>query len=95
MVVENQSTTNYLNFDVDVQLAQHVRHSRHAKLPYNSHDCIPPRHRQVVFVTEWVDRNGEPSRLNLSYSYSHDKRATDARPPIDTFQHDFHSPRAF
>ncbi|CAF1267771.1 unnamed protein product [Rotaria magnacalcarata] len=93
LIVENQSNQYNLIFDVDVQLAKNVHHSRHSSFPYNTHDCIPPRHRQIIFITEWIDKHGESACLNYSYSSSHDKRTSEPRPPIDTFQHDFHSPR--
>ncbi|CAF1530269.1 unnamed protein product [Rotaria sp. Silwood1] len=94
LIAENQSDTHNLIFDVDVQYAKNVRHSRHSGFPYNTHDCIPPRHRQIIFLTEWVDRHGELASLNYAYSYSHDKRMSNPKPSIDTSQHDFHSPRA-
>ncbi|CAF3762324.1 unnamed protein product [Rotaria sordida] len=94
LIVENQSDTHNLIFDVDVQHAKNVRHSRHSGFSFNTHDCIPPRHRQIVFLTEWIDRHGESASLNYAYSYSHDKRMSDPKPPIDTSKHDFHSPRA-
>ncbi|CAF3070054.1 unnamed protein product [Rotaria sp. Silwood2] len=94
LIAGNQSNTHNLIFDVNVQHAKNVRHSRHNGLPYNTHDCIPPRHRQIVFLTEWIDRHGESASLNYAHSYSHDKRTSDPKPPIDTSQYDFHSPRA-
>ncbi|CAF1101217.1 unnamed protein product [Rotaria sordida] len=94
LIVENQSDTHNLMFDVNVQHAKNVRHSRHSGFPFNTHDCIPPRHRQIVFLTEWINRHSESASLNYAYSYSHDKRMSDPKPPIDTSKRDFHSPRA-
>lgn len=93
LIVENPSDQYNLIFDVDVQLAKNVHHSRHSNFPYNTHDCIPPRHRQIIFITEWIDKRGESACLNYSYSCSHHKRTSDPRPSIDISQHDFHSPR--
>ncbi|CAF2630577.1 unnamed protein product [Rotaria sp. Silwood2] len=95
LIVENRSHTHNLNFDVDVQLSRNVRHSRHSSFPYNTHDCIPPRHRQIIFLAEWIDRSGESASLNYAYSSIHDKQKRDPVPPIDTSQNDFHSPRTF
>lgn len=93
LVVENQSTTRFLNFDVSVQRAKNIHHSRHAHFPYNTHDSIPPGHRQIIFITEWIDKRGESASLNYSYTYIHDKKPSDHVPAVDISQHDFHSPR--
>ncbi|CAF4269699.1 unnamed protein product [Rotaria sp. Silwood2] len=94
-IVENLSINDYLNVDMDIQSARNVQHSRHLDFSDKIHDCIPPRYRQVICITEWLDRSRESSRFNYSYSYMHEKQATNPRPPIDTSRYDFHSPRAF
>ncbi len=94
-VAENLSATSYLIVDIDMSVARNVRHSRCNHLPYDTHDCIPPRHRQLIFITEWIDTTGQVAQLNYSYSYSHDKRMTDSRPTINSSRYDLHSPRAF
>jgi hypothetical protein len=94
-IVENLSVTNHLDLDMQMKVGKNVRHSRCSHFPCTTHDCIPPRHRQIVFIAEWADKHGGSSHLDYSYSYRHDKRVTDSRPPIDISQHDIHSPRAF
>ncbi|CAF4873840.1 unnamed protein product [Rotaria sp. Silwood1] len=94
-IVENLSTTKWLSLDMDIKHATNVHHSRLINLPNKSHDCIPPRHRQVVFIAEWTEKQGKSAILNYSYSYRHEKQATDPRPSINISQYDLHSPRAF
>ncbi|CAF3941195.1 unnamed protein product [Rotaria sordida] len=94
-IVENVSITTYLSVDIDIQLAKNIRHSRLTNFPNNTHDCIPPRYRQVIYVTEWIDKHGESACLHFTSSYRHEKQATDSRPSINISQYDFHSPRAF
>ncbi|CAF3878990.1 unnamed protein product [Rotaria sp. Silwood2] len=94
-IVENVSIKNYLSLDIDVQLAKNVRHSRLIKFPNSTHDCIPPRHRQVICITEWIDKHGESACLDYKYSHQHENQATDPRPPINISQYDMHSPRGF
>ncbi|CAF0863688.1 unnamed protein product [Rotaria sp. Silwood1] len=94
-VAENVSITNYLSLDINIQLAKNVRHSRFIGFPNSTHDSIPPRHRQLIFITEWIDKYGESARLRYSYSHIHEKRVTNPRPFIDISQYDLHSPRAF
>jgi hypothetical protein len=94
-VAENLSTSRNLIVDIDMTIAKNVRHSRYAHLPYKTHDCIPPRYRQVIFITEWADKRGESAQLNYTYSHNHDSQKTDPRPSIDSSHNDLHSPRAF
>lgn len=76
-------------------IAKNVHHSRHSHLPYNTHDCIPPRHRQLIFITEWADKRGESAQLNYTYTHKHVTDGTEPRPKIDNFHYDLHSPRIF
>jgi len=94
-IAENLSTTKNLVVDIDMKIVKNVRHSRHSRLPYNTHDCIAPRYRQLIFITEWADKRGESAQLNYTYSHKHDTQATDPKPPIDISHNDLHSPRAF
>jgi hypothetical protein len=93
-IAENFSTTKNLVVDIDMTKVKNVRHSRHSRLPYNTHDCIAPRYRQLIFITEWADKRGESAQLNYSYLHGHETHVTDPRPPIDT-HHDLHKPRPF
>ncbi len=74
-------------------IAKNVRHSRHSHLPYKTHDCIPPQHRQLIYITEWADKRGQSAQLNTSFSYVHDTHKTDPQPSIDIDHGDIHSPR--
>ena len=76
-------------------MAKNIHHSRFSHHPHITHDCIPPRHHQIIFITEWANKHGENAQLNYSYSWKHDSRVTDSKPPIDTSKYDLHSPRAF
>jgi len=94
-IAENLSSTRNLIVDIEMKIAKNVRHSRHSHFPYKTHDCIPLRHRQLIFITEWADKRGESAQLNYSYSHKHDTEKTDPRPTIDSSHGDLHSPRAF
>ncbi|CAF4015899.1 unnamed protein product [Rotaria sordida] len=94
-IVENMSIENFLSFDMNIQLAKNIHHSRFIDIPNKTHDCIPPRYRQVIFIGEWIEKHGESANLTYAYSYRHEKQATDPRPSINISQYDFHSPRAF
>jgi hypothetical protein len=76
-----------------MNIAINVRHSRHSHLPYKTHDCIPPQHRQLIHITEWADKRGQSSQLNYTYSHRHHTDETDPQPPIDIDRCDIHSPR--
>ena len=92
-VAENSSSSRYFNTDVDMKIAKNVRHSRHRQLPYETHDSIPPLHRQIVFITEWADKRGQSSELSYNYSYRHDSHQSNPKPSIDISHNDLHSPR--
>ncbi|CAF1219075.1 unnamed protein product [Rotaria magnacalcarata] len=94
-IVENPSITNYINLDINFQVAKSVRHSRFIGAPHDTHDCIPPRHRQIIFAIEWIDKTGVASSFSYSHSRSHTKQPTDPRPRISISDNDFHSWRAF
>ena len=74
-------------------IAQNVRHSRHSHLPFGTHDCIPPQHRQILFLTEWADKRGQAAQMSYSYSYGHHLRQSQPAPSIDISHNDLHSPR--
>lgn len=92
-VVENSSPSRYFYTDVNMDIAVNVRHSRHRHLPYQTHDCIPPLHRQIVFITEWADKRGQSSKLSYSYTYGHHSHKSDPKPLVDISHSDLHSPR--
>ncbi|CAF0780594.1 unnamed protein product [Adineta steineri] len=94
-IAENLSRKNYLNLDIDVLIAENVRHSRFSQPPFHTRDCIPPRYRQLVFITEWTDKRSGSAQLSYSYSCKHDTQMSNTIPPIKTVRHDLHSPRAF
>ncbi|CAF1007734.1 unnamed protein product [Rotaria sp. Silwood1] len=94
-VAENLSIKDYLIVDIDMKDVKNIRHSRHSHLSYNTHDCVPPRYRQVIFLTDWVDKHGESAHMNYTYSYQHDTRETDSMPKINSTKYDVHTPRAF
>ena len=79
--------------DIDMTIAKNVRHSRHSHLPYKTHDCIPPQHRQLIFITEWADKRGQSAQLNYTYSHGHDTQNSEPIPSIDISHSDLHSPR--
>ncbi|CAF1657448.1 unnamed protein product, partial [Adineta ricciae] len=94
-VAENSSSAQYLNVNIGVNVATNVRHSRHVDLPYHTHDSVPPRHRQLIFITEWTEKHNGLTYLSYSCSYKQESRTSESLPDIDSAQHDLHSPRPF
>ncbi|CAF0828064.1 unnamed protein product [Adineta steineri] len=94
-IAENLSTKNYLSVEVSMNIARCIHHSRYSQLPYNTHDYIPPRYRQVIFITEWTHKRNESAQLSYSYLHRFSTQTSDSIPTINTFKHDLHSPRAF
>lgn len=92
-IAENVSTSRYLNVDINMTTARNVRHSRHAHLPYHTRDCIPPEHRQLIFLTEWADKHGQSAQMKYSYSHRFDHQQREAVPSVDIPRGDLHSPR--
>ena len=94
-VAENGSPTQYLSVDIGVNVATNVRHSRHVSLPFHTHDSVPPRYRQLIFITEWTEKHNGLTYLSYSCSYKHESHKSETLPVIVNAQHDLHSPRAF
>ena len=92
-IVENLSTSRHLCFDIDMSVARNVRHSRRADLPFKTRDCIPPKQRQLIFITEWADRHGQSAQMKYSYSHRWEHKKREAIPPIDFSHGDLHSLR--
>lgn len=95
LIAENQSIRNHRTVDINVRSARNLRHSRYFNRSCDTHDCIPPRHRQILFFSERMYKQDGKMQLAYSYRLHHDKEVTDSRPAIDTSQGDIHSPRAF
>lgn len=92
-IAENLSLTTYLNLDIDISESVFVRNSRQSLI---THDCIPPCHRQIVFLTEWThEENHQIAQMSYAYEYSHVNQANNSVPSINNFQNDFHSYRSF
>ncbi|CAF1095120.1 unnamed protein product [Adineta steineri] len=94
-IAENLSTKNFLSVEVNMNIARCIHHSRCSQLPYNTHDYIPPRYCQVIFITEWAHKHNKSAQLSYSYLHRFNAHTSDSVPTIDTFKHDLHSPRAF
>ncbi|CAF0982540.1 unnamed protein product [Adineta ricciae] len=93
LMVQNQSREKYFDVDIKITEARNIFHSRCSKLPSTMHDSIPPRHSQILFLTEWSDKQRSACAFNYSYSYEHTNRASSPRPTIDRNTGDLHSPR--
>ena len=87
-IAENLSLTNHLNLDVDTSDAICIRNSRQS---FITHDCIPPGHRQIIWLTEWTHEGNQAAKMNYVFQFSHVKQTNDSVPAIDISQDDFHS----
>lgn len=91
-IAENLSFSKYLNLDIDMSDGICVRNSRRSLI---IHDCIPPQHRQIIFLTEWTNEKDQQAKLNYVYQYLHVQQSNASVPFIDIFQNDLHSYRSF
>jgi hypothetical protein len=91
-IAENLSLTNYLNLDIDMSDGRYIRNSRQS---FITHDCIPPHHKQIVFLIEWANEQDQQAKMNYQFQFSHVRQSNNSVPSIDVFQNDFHSCRSF
>ncbi|CAF3087405.1 unnamed protein product [Rotaria sp. Silwood2] len=91
-IAENLSFSNYLNIDIDMNDSTYIRNSRQS---YITHDCIPPRQRQIIFLTEWTNEHDQTAKMNYVYETSFIKQSNDSVPEINIDENDFHSFRNF
>ncbi|CAF3716257.1 unnamed protein product [Adineta steineri] len=91
-VAENISSTDFLNIEVDLNDSIRVRNSRKS---LSTFDCIPPRHRQIVFLVEWTNQYGQNAKMDYSYRTQCVKQATNSVPEIYGRHTNFHSYRPF
>ena len=91
-IAENLSLTNYLNFDIDMSDGKYIRNSRQS---FITHDCIPPHHKQIVFLIEWTHQQDQKPNMNYNFLFSHVRESNNSVPSIDAFENDFHSSRSF
>ncbi|CAF4551610.1 unnamed protein product [Rotaria sp. Silwood2] len=92
LIVENRSTNYHLNFDTNMIQSRNIQHSR---LSWTTHDCIPPYHRQLIFITEWTDKFHPMNNFTYNLTYEHSTQITGAIPEIDSYLDDVHTPRLF
>ncbi|CAF3665498.1 unnamed protein product [Rotaria sp. Silwood1] len=90
MVIENLSTTYHLNVDVDMSESRNIRHSRNS---FVTHDCIPPQHRQIICITEWIMQPGQSGRQSFKYSRQLVKNQSESIPPVRDTTDDIHTLR--
>lgn len=92
-VAENSSLTSYLNLDIDMSDGIFIRNSRQSLI---THDCIPPRHRQIIFLTEWThEETHQIGQMGYVYQYSHVQDENNPLPTINYIRNDFHSCRSY
>ena len=69
-----------------------IRHSRRSLI---THDSIPPRHRQILFLVEWANEYGQKAKMDYSYVTRLTSTVTPSLPQVFHHQTDFHSFRPF
>jgi hypothetical protein len=69
-----------------------IRNSRQSLI---THDCIPPHHRQIIFLTDWTNEQNQQGEMNYVYQCSHVKQSNHSVPIIQISENDFHSFRSF
>lgn len=91
-IVENLSPTDFLNLEIDLNDSIRIRNSRKS---LSSYDCIPPRHRQILFLVEWANEQGEKAKMEYLYRSQYVKHAHSSVPEVFHNEGDFHSYRPF
>jgi hypothetical protein len=92
LIIENWSSSNYLSIDTDMSHLKNIQHSRYSS---NTHDCIPPYHRQLIFITEWIGEHHSFTSPTYNLTYGHTTQITDAKPVVSSYFDDLHTPRIF
>ncbi|CAF0766322.1 unnamed protein product [Adineta ricciae] len=91
-IAENLSLIDFLNIEIDLNDSVHIRNSRKS---LSTFDCIPPRHRQIVFLVEWTNEYGEIAKMDYLYRTHHTRHPTPSIPENYHLQNGFHSYRPF
>ncbi len=91
-VAENLSTTYHLNIDIDMSNAQRIHHSRRS---FITHDCIAPRHRQLIFLVAWTHLAGESANMNYTLLTGQVTETNESIPEICSTANDLHTARSF
>ena len=92
-VVENTSNTEHLVIDTNIYANPAcLRHSRRKLI---THNCIPPQHRQIIFITEWIAPALVPGHPDCRFTFQHTGIRSNPRTTIDRSRYDLHSPQQF
>jgi hypothetical protein len=81
-----------LDLVVDFQDSTGIRSSRQSIV---THDSIPPRHRQIVFLADFVNETGLTAQLKYTYQTKQTQTRTPSMPAIRNHQTEIHSHRPF
>jgi hypothetical protein len=92
LIIENWSSSNYLNIDINMDHSENIQHSRDSSI---THDCIPPYHRQLIFITEWAGEHRSSSCPTYNLTYGHTTHINEAKPAVSIYSDDLHTPRLF
>ncbi|CAF3916991.1 unnamed protein product [Rotaria sordida] len=93
LIVENRSTNYHLNFDTNI--ITQSKNLQHSRFSWNTHDCIPSHHRQLIFITEWTSKPHSMNNYTYNLTYKHNTHTTDATPEVNSYLDDLHTPRLF
>lgn len=86
------SSTDFLNIEIDLNDSVCVRSSRNSLSTY---DCIPPRHRQIIFLIEWTNEQGQRAKMDYMFRAKHVKQSNPSVPDVYNNRNGFHSFRPF
>lgn len=81
-----------LNVDVEMTESDGMRLSRNST---NTIDCIPPKHRQLLFLMEDTNENKKTTRPDHPYEYTYKHTSAERRSPEPMISRtdDIHAPR--
>ncbi len=92
VVVENRSSSNSLSISTTMAQLNNIRYSRDSEVAL---DCIPPRHRQLIFIAEWTNEHRSSSYPAYDFDYEHITQKNHAKSIVRSDSDNLHTPRPY
>jgi hypothetical protein len=92
LIIENWSSSNYLTIDTSMTRSNNIQYSRDSSV---THDCIPPYHRQLIFIAEWTGEHRSASYPTYHFTYEHITHMNHTKSVVNSDLDDLHTPRLF
>ena len=91
-VIENTSPDHMLNVNVKMTESTGIQSSRNST---STIDCVPPKHRQLLFLMEDINESEKMTHVHHPYTYTYKHTSAERRPPQPMISRadDIHAPR--